>query len=71
MIKIEARLDTEGGMSIAIEGRGPIGDLKKELREGLYQTYKQIYDTSGIKALHELCEATKDAMGDVIREVFS
>ena len=71
MIRIEARRDTEDRMDLIIEANGPIGDIKKELKAGLYHMYKQFYDITGIKALHEVCEATKEAMGDMIREVFS
>lgn len=71
MIRIEARRDTEDNMSIIIEASGPMGDIKRELRNGLYHFYKQFYETNGIKALHEVCEATKYAMGDIVREVIS
>lgn len=69
MIKIEARHDTEDNMSIIIEANGPMFEIKQELRKSLYQTYKQFYETNGIKALHAVCEATKYAMSDIIQEV--
>lgn len=73
MFKINAKRDTIGDMAftLTIEAKGSMSDIKKELKTGLYYMYKQFYDINGITALHEVCEATKEAMVDVGREVFS